>query len=101
LRPPAVPMAPIDPGAAGWWFLWLAVQYPGGEPLGQRSGHMDGGLGLFALASAGATWIMGADRAEAVASVDGGGPSVLGRFSARFGTPVGADHGRQCPGRRH
>jgi amino acid transporter len=31
---------------------------------------------------------MGADRAEAVASFDGGGPRVLGRFSARFGTPV-------------
>jgi glutamate:GABA antiporter len=44
---------------------------------------------VFALASAGATWIMGADRAEAVASFDGGGPRFLGRFSARFGTPVG------------
>ena len=44
---------------------------------------------VFALASAGATWIMGADRAEAAASFDGGGPRFLGRFSARFGTPVG------------
>ncbi len=43
---------------------------------------------IFALASAGTTWIMGADRAEAVASIDGGGPRTLGRFSARFGTPV-------------
>jgi glutamate:GABA antiporter len=43
---------------------------------------------IFALASAGTTWIMGADRAEAVASFDGGGPRALGRFSARFGTPV-------------
>jgi glutamate:GABA antiporter len=43
---------------------------------------------VFPLASAGATWIMGADRTEAVASFDGGGPPVLGRFSARFGTPV-------------
>jgi glutamate:GABA antiporter len=42
---------------------------------------------VFALASAGATWIMGADRAEAVASFDGGGPRFLGRFSARFGNP--------------
>jgi amino acid transporter len=32
---------------------------------------------------------MGADRAEAVASFDGGGPRALGRFSARFGTPIG------------
>jgi glutamate:GABA antiporter len=44
---------------------------------------------IFALASAGATWIMGADRNEAVASIDGGGPRLLGRFSERFGTPVG------------
>ena len=44
---------------------------------------------VFALASAGTTWIMGADRTEAVASFDGGGPRVLGRFSARFGTPLG------------
>ena len=44
---------------------------------------------IFALASAGTTWIMGADRAEAIASADGGGPRVLGRFSARFGTPAG------------
>jgi amino acid transporter len=43
---------------------------------------------VFALASAGATWIMGADRAEAVASFDGGGPRLLGRFSRRFGTPI-------------
>jgi len=44
---------------------------------------------IFALASAGTTWIMGSDRTEAVASFDGGGPRALGRFSARFGTPVG------------
>jgi len=43
---------------------------------------------IFALASAGTTWIMGADRAEAIASADGGGPRILGRFSARFGTPA-------------
>ena len=43
---------------------------------------------IFALASAGTTWIMGSDRTEAVASFDGGGPRALGRFSARFGTPV-------------
>lgn len=44
---------------------------------------------VFALASAGATWIMGADRTEAIAVLDGGGPELLGRFSARFGTPAG------------
>ena len=51
-------------------------------------GRITAVLFVFALASAGATWIMGADRTEAVASFDGGGPRALGRFSARFGTPV-------------
>src|SRR5579863_7622511 len=52
-------------------------------------GRITGVVFVFALASAGATWIMGADRTEAVASFDGGGPRILGRFSARFGTPAG------------
>jgi glutamate:GABA antiporter len=43
---------------------------------------------IFALASAGTTWIMGSDRNQAVASDDGAGPRVLGKFSARFGTPI-------------
>jgi amino acid transporter len=43
---------------------------------------------IFALMSSGATWIMGADRAQAVACYDGAGPRVLGRFSRRYGTPV-------------
>jgi amino acid transporter len=43
---------------------------------------------IWALASSGTTWIMGADRSQAVACYDGAGPRVLGRFSRRFGTPV-------------
>lgn len=43
---------------------------------------------ILALASSGATWIMGADRTQAVAAFDGAGPRVLGKFSSRFGTPV-------------
>lgn len=43
---------------------------------------------IFALMSSGATWIMGADRAQAVACYDGGGPRILGRFSKRYGTPI-------------
>ena len=43
---------------------------------------------IWALLSSGTTWIMGADRALAVASFDGCGPRFLGTFSARFGTPV-------------
>jgi amino acid transporter len=44
---------------------------------------------IFALASAGTTWIMGSDRNQAVACVDGAGPRTFGRFSSRFGTPIG------------
>jgi amino acid transporter len=43
---------------------------------------------IWALLSSGATWIMGADRAEAVACYDGGGPRWLGVFSKRYGTPI-------------
>jgi amino acid transporter len=43
---------------------------------------------IFALMSSGATWIMGADRAQAVACYDGAGPRILGRFSKRYGTPI-------------
>jgi amino acid transporter len=43
---------------------------------------------IWAIASAGATWIMGADRSEAIAAADGGGPRLLGHFSRRLGTPI-------------
>jgi glutamate:GABA antiporter len=43
---------------------------------------------IFALMSSGATWIMGADRAQAVACYDGAGPRILGMFSKRYGTPI-------------
>jgi glutamate:GABA antiporter len=38
--------------------------------------------------SSGATWIMGADRPQAVACYDGAGPRILGQFSKRYGTPI-------------
>jgi amino acid transporter len=43
---------------------------------------------IFALVSSGSTWIMGADRAESIAALDGAGPRWLGYISPRFGTPV-------------
>src|SRR3954463_5527981 len=43
---------------------------------------------IIALLSSGTTWIMGADRAQAVAGYDGGAPRSFGHFSARFGTPI-------------
>lgn len=59
------------------------------------AGRALGALGAFAfvlsLVSSAATWIMGADRVVAVACYDGAGPRGLGRFSARFGTPVAAN----------
>jgi glutamate:GABA antiporter len=43
---------------------------------------------IIALLSSGTTWIMGADRSQAVAGFDGAAPRSLGYFSARWGTPV-------------
>jgi amino acid transporter len=43
---------------------------------------------ILALLSSGTTWIMGADRAQAVAGYDGGAPRFFGIFSRRWGTPV-------------
>ena len=43
---------------------------------------------ILALLFSGTTWLMGADRSQAVAGYDGAGPRILGRFSARFGTPI-------------
>ncbi len=43
---------------------------------------------IWAIASAGATWIMGADRSEAIAAADDGRPRLLGHFSERLGTPI-------------
>ena len=43
---------------------------------------------VFALLTSGTTWIMGADRVQAVACADGAGPRFLGSFSAKHGTPV-------------
>jgi amino acid transporter len=46
-------------------------------------------IGFIAvLLTSGSAWIMGADRAQAVACYDGAGPRFLGSISARFGTPV-------------
>ena len=43
---------------------------------------------IWALVSSGTTWIMGADRAQAVAGFDGGAPRWFGIFSKRWGTPI-------------
>jgi glutamate:GABA antiporter len=43
---------------------------------------------IIALASSGGTWIIGADRTYAIASLDRTAPSGLGRFSEKYGTPI-------------
>jgi len=43
---------------------------------------------IIALASSGGTWIIGADRTYAIASLDRTAPAFLGRFSGRYGTPI-------------
>lgn len=43
---------------------------------------------VWALATSGTTWIMSADRAQAVAGYDGAAPRFMGVISRRFGTPV-------------
>jgi amino acid transporter len=43
---------------------------------------------ILVLLTAGTSWLIGGDRAQAVAGFDGAGPRILGYFSRRFGTPV-------------
>ena len=43
---------------------------------------------ILVLLSSGTTWLMGADRTQAVAGYDGAGPRALGYFSKRWGTPI-------------
>src|SRR3954466_11200262 len=56
------------------------------------AGKVLGGLSaiafILALLSSGTTWIMGADRSQAVAGFDGAAPRSFGHFSARWGTPI-------------
>ncbi len=43
---------------------------------------------ILVLLTAGTSWLIGADRAQAAAGFDGAGPRILGYFSRRFGTPI-------------
>jgi amino acid transporter len=62
------------------------------DPTLAGAGAVLGGLAaagfIWALLSSGTTWIMGADRAQAVAAYDGAGPRWLGTFSGQWGTPI-------------
>ncbi len=63
-----------------------------GTPTLTGAGHVLGDIAalgfIWVLMSSGATWIMGADRTQAVAGYDGAAPRVFGVFSKRWGTPI-------------
>src|SRR5215831_15540730 len=43
---------------------------------------------VIGLASSGGSWVIGADRTYAIASLDRTAPAIFGRFSGRYGTPI-------------
>ncbi|MEI6688889.1 MAG: APC family permease [Thermoleophilia bacterium] len=43
---------------------------------------------ILAVVSSASTWLMGSDRSQAIACIDGTGPVWLGRFSSKWGTPL-------------
>jgi amino acid transporter len=55
---------------------------------GQLLGWVCAIVFIWVLVASGSAWIMGAGRAQAAACLDGAGPRVLGRISARSGVPV-------------
>ncbi|MCW2526933.1 MAG: amino acid permease [Pseudonocardiales bacterium] len=56
--------------------------------FGVGLGWIMGILVAIVAFTSGLTWIMGSDRTLAVSCYDGAGPRALGKFSARFGTPL-------------
>ncbi|MCW2541102.1 MAG: amino acid permease [Frankiales bacterium] len=56
--------------------------------LGSGLGWVMAILVTIVAFTSGLTWIMGSDRTLAVSCYDGAGPRALGKFSARFGTPL-------------
>jgi glutamate:GABA antiporter len=55
---------------------------------GKVLGNLTAAGFILVLLSSGTTWLMGADRSQAVAGYDGAGPRILGTFSKRWGTPI-------------
>ena len=56
--------------------------------FGSVLGNITAAAFILVLLSSGTTWLMGSDRSQAVAGYDGGGPRILGTFSAKYGTPI-------------
>jgi amino acid transporter len=63
----------------------IVIEY---TTFSQFLAYVLGAMFVWTIVSSGTTWIMGADRALAIGCIDGCGPLFLGRFSARFGTPI-------------
>jgi glutamate:GABA antiporter len=58
------------------------------DGLGAVLGNLAAISLVIALITSGTTWVMGADRAQAMAALDGSAPRSLGTLSQRFGTPI-------------
>ena len=58
------------------------------DGLGAVLGNLAAIAFIIALITSGTTWVMGADRAQAMAALDGSAPRALGTLSKRFGTPI-------------
>lgn len=56
--------------------------------MGSAVGAVAGLAFVWVLLASGATWVMGAGRAQAAACMDGAGPRWLGHISERTGVPV-------------
>jgi amino acid transporter len=57
-------------------------------PLATPMGWLVAIAFVFGLASSGGSWVIGADRTYAIASLDRTAPSIFGRFSGKYGTPI-------------
>src|SRR5207245_1880622 len=69
-----------------------AYQTVGGNVLGGTGANIlnffVGAAIVFSLLTSGTVWLMSSDRLMAIGALEGSGPRAMGRFSARFGTPV-------------
>lgn len=57
-------------------------------PAADAMRALSGAAFIWVLLANGQTWLLGSTRAQAVASLDGAGPTALGRIARRTGTPV-------------
>ncbi|MBX5451231.1 amino acid permease [Thermogemmatispora sp.] len=73
----------------GFLDAYQAVASVSPSPLATALGWLIALALILTLASAGDTWLMGADRTYAGTALDGAAPLILGRFSARFGNAAG------------